>query len=30
VAADVPFDRVVNRSTADQLVSWASSHGEAA
>jgi putative hydrolase len=30
VAADVPFDRIVNRSTADQLVSWASSHGEAA
>jgi putative hydrolase len=30
VAADVPFDRVVNRSTADELVSWASSHGEAA
>ena len=30
IAADVPFDRVVNRSTADELVSWASSHGEAA
>jgi putative hydrolase len=30
VAADVPFGRVVNRSTADELVSWASSHGEAA
>jgi len=30
VAAGVPFDRVVNRSTADELVSWASSHGEAA
>ncbi len=30
VAADVPFDRVVNRSTADDLVAWASSHVEAA
>ncbi len=30
VAADVPFDRVVNRSTADGLVSWATLHGEAA
>ena len=30
VAADVPFDRVVNRSTAGDLVSWASAHGEAA
>jgi putative hydrolase len=30
VAADVPFDRVVNRSTADDLVSWASTHGKAA
>ena len=30
VAADVPFDRVVNRSTADDLVAWAASHDEAA
>ena len=30
VAADVPFDRVVNRSTAGDLVAWASAHGEAA
>jgi putative hydrolase len=30
VAADVPFDRVVNRSTAADLVSWASTHGKAA
>jgi putative hydrolase len=30
VAAEVPFDRVVNRSTADDLVSWASSHEAAA
>jgi putative hydrolase len=30
VAADVPFDRVVNRSTVDDLLSWASTHGKAA
>ncbi len=30
VAADVPFERVVNRSTADELLSWASTHGKAA
>jgi putative hydrolase len=30
VAADVPFDRVVNRSSADELVTWAVSHGKAA
>ncbi len=30
VAADVPFDRVVNRSTVDDLVSWASGHEQAA
>ncbi|HWF16603.1 MAG TPA: PHP domain-containing protein [Acidimicrobiales bacterium] len=30
VAADVPFERVVNRSTADDLLSWASTHGKAA
>jgi putative hydrolase len=30
VAAGVPFDRVVNRSTADDLVSWAAAHEQAA
>jgi putative hydrolase len=30
VTADVPFDRVVNRSSADELVAWAASHGKAA
>jgi putative hydrolase len=30
VTADVPFERVVNRGTADELVAWASSHEEAA
>ncbi len=30
VTADVPFDRIVNRATADQLVAWASSHEDAA
>jgi putative hydrolase len=30
VTADVPFEHVVNRSTADELVAWASSHEEAA
>jgi putative hydrolase len=30
VAAGVPFDRVVNRASADDLVAWASGHGEAA
>ena len=30
VTAGVPFDRVVNRSTADDLLSWASAHEQAA
>jgi len=30
VAAGVPFDRVVNRASADDLVAWASAHEEAA
>jgi putative hydrolase len=30
VTADVPFERVVNRGNADELVAWASSHEEAA
>jgi putative hydrolase len=30
VAADVPFERVVNRKPADQVVSWAATHEEAA
>ena len=30
VVADVPFDRVVNRRTADDLLAWAAAHGEAA
>jgi putative hydrolase len=30
VAADVPFDRVVNRRTADELVAWAATHEDAA
>ncbi len=30
VVADVPFDRVVNRGTADDLLAWAAAHGEAA
>jgi putative hydrolase len=30
VAAEVPFDRIVNRGTADELLSWAASHEEAA
>ena len=30
VAADVPPDRVVNRGTADELVTWATDHGAAA
>jgi putative hydrolase len=30
VTADVPFERVVNRGTADELVAWAASHQEAA
>ena len=30
VAAEVPFDRVVNRSTAEDLIAWAASHDEKA
>jgi putative hydrolase len=30
VAAGVPFERVVNRGTAAELVSWAATHGQAA
>jgi putative hydrolase len=30
VAAGVPFDRVVNRASADDLVAWADAHEEAA
>jgi putative hydrolase len=30
VAAGVPFDRVVNRASADDLVAWAAAHEEAA
>jgi putative hydrolase len=30
VTADVPFERVVNRGTTDQLLGWASSHEDAA
>ncbi len=30
VVAEVPFDRVVNRGTADELLAWAAAHGEAA
>jgi putative hydrolase len=30
VAADVPFERVVNRGTADELLAWAAGHAEAA
>jgi putative hydrolase len=30
VVAGVPFERVVNRNPADELVSWAASHAEAA
>jgi putative hydrolase len=30
VAAGVPFERVVNRATADDLVAWAAAHEEAA
>ncbi len=30
VVAEVPFDRVVNRGTADDLLAWAAAHGEAA
>jgi putative hydrolase len=30
VAAGVPFDRVVNRASADDLVAWATAHEEAA
>jgi hypothetical protein len=30
VEADVPFDRIVNRHTADDLIAWASAHAEAA
>jgi putative hydrolase len=30
VDAGVPFDRVVNRRTADELLSWAASHEQAA
>ena len=30
VAAEVPFERVVNRKGADELVAWAASHEEAA
>jgi putative hydrolase len=30
VVADVPVERVVNRGTADEIVAWAASHGEAA
>ena len=28
--AEVPFDRIVNRGTADDLLAWASAHAEAA
>ena len=27
VTAEVPFERIVNRGTADELVAWAASHG---
>jgi putative hydrolase len=30
VAAEVPFERIVNRNTADDLIAWAGSHEEAA
>ena len=30
VAAEVPFERIVNRGTADDLLAWAASHEEAA
>ena len=30
VMADVPFERVVNRGTADEILGWTASHGEAA
>jgi putative hydrolase len=30
VAAEVPFDRVVNRGTAEELVAWAATHEDAA
>jgi putative hydrolase len=30
VAAEVPFDRIVNRGTVDDLIAWAASHEEAA
>ena len=30
VEADVPFERIVNRHSADDLIAWAASHGEAA
>jgi putative hydrolase len=29
VAAEVPFERIVNRGTADEVLSWAASHEEA-
>jgi hypothetical protein len=30
VAADVPFERIVNRKPAEKLLAWAASHQEAA
>ncbi len=30
VAAEVPFERVVNRGTAEELLNWAATHGAAA
>jgi putative hydrolase len=30
VTAEVPVERIVNRSTADELLAWAATHGEAA